>query len=68
MGELFDYTPTELLKAINDINVKHESLKLEIINHSIEIDDIEEIIKNKLTVLDELEKTYIILIEEINNR
>jgi len=68
MEDLSKYTPTELLKIINDNNAKHEVIKQEIINHTVEIDDLEKLINKKIAILDELEKNYITLIEEMNNR
>jgi len=68
MEDLSKYTPTELLKMINDTKVKHDSLKQEIINHTIEVDELEKTINIKLENLTEIEKNYIKLIEEINNR
>jgi len=68
MNKLEQYTTTELLKYINDINIEHEKIKKEIINNTIEIDVIEEKINNKLKSLTEIENNYIILIEEFNKR
>jgi hypothetical protein len=68
MEDLTQYTPTELLKIINDNNAKHEAIKQEIINHTIEIDNIETLINEKIIILDELEKNYVILIEEMDRR
>ena len=68
MEDLTKYTPTELLKLINDNNAKHESIKQEIIVHTVEIDNIETKINEKIKQLDELEKNYIILIEEMDKR
>lgn len=68
MEDLTKYTPTELLKMINDVKAKHDALKQEIIDHTIEVDEIEKKINDKLEVLTEIEKNYVELIEEINNR
>jgi uncharacterized coiled-coil DUF342 family protein len=68
MKELSAYTAIELLKYINDIKSKHDTLKDEIIQHTNEIDDIEKIINDKLDKIKELEDEYIILIDEFNNR
>ena len=54
MENLEQYTPIELLKILNDVKSEHDKLKIEI------LDD--------LILLGELEKNYIELIEEINNR
>lgn len=68
MEDYKKYTPIELNKMINDVKEKHDTLKQEIITHTIEIDDLEKKINEKILVIDELEKTYIELIEEITSR
>jgi len=68
MEDLTQYTPTQLLKMVNDTNTKHEQLKAEVITHTFEIDGLEVLINNKLKLIAELEKNYIDLIEEMNNR
>ena len=68
MEDLSKYTPTELLKMINDTNVRYDRIKEEIIKHTYEIDDIEKKINDKVVILDELEKKYIAMIEEMNCR
>ena len=68
MENLSGCTPTELLKMVNDVQARHESLKQEIINHTIEIDELDKKVNQKIVMLDELEKNYIALIEEISNR
>lgn len=68
MEDLNKYTPTELLKMINDSNIEHERIKTEIINHTIEVDELEIKINQKIETLNELEKNYVILVEELNNR
>ena len=68
MEDLTKYTATELLKMINYINISHNLLKEELINHTFELDEIEKKINSKITILNEIEKNYIDLIEEINNR
>lgn len=68
MEELNMLTPTELLKICNDIVAKHDSLKQEIINLSYEADELENKIKRKLDELNDLEKKYVTIIEEMNKR
>ena len=68
MENLSKYTPTELLKMVNDVTTRHDALKQEIINHTIEADELEKKINEKLTILDELEKNYVDLMEELNKR
>ena len=61
MEDLKKLTPTELLKLANDTSKLHQELKEEIIQKTYEVD---EMVK-KLT---ELEKRYVEIIEEVNNR
>lgn len=68
MEDLTKYTPTELLKMSNDIAAKHDALKKDIISDSILADDIQKRINEKLKQLDELEKGYVAIVEELNNR
>jgi len=68
MEDLSKYTPTELLKLINDVKIKHEILRQEIINHTLEVDELERIINEKLEILTEFEKNYVVLIEEMNKK
>jgi uncharacterized protein YlxW (UPF0749 family) len=68
MEDYSNYTLIELNKMINDIQQKHEQLKGEIVNHSYEIENIERIVNDKLEILNNLEKKYIALIEEITKR
>jgi len=68
MEDLGKYTPTELLKLINDVKLKHDTLKQEIINHTFEVDELEKKINEKIAKLDELEKNYVKLIEQIEKK
>lgn len=68
MENLSGHTSTELLKMINDNKAKHDILKQEIIDYTYQVDELERIINNKLNELTEIEKNYIILIDELNNR
>jgi len=68
MEDLKKYTPIELNKMINDVKEKHDSLKQEVIAHTIEIDSLEKVINEKILVISQLEKNYIELIEEITSR
>ena len=68
MENLLSYSPTELLKLINDSKLEHDKLKQEIIDYTYEVDELEKIINQKLDNLVVIEKTYIELIEELNNR
>jgi uncharacterized coiled-coil DUF342 family protein len=68
MEDLKKYTPTELLKFINETKDSHDSLKEEIISDTYKMDELELLINSKINELDKLEKKYIALIEEISNR
>ena len=75
MNDFINYTPTELLKMINDSKVEHDRLKQEIIDQTIELDNLEAILNEKIVIVNEkiqimtdVEKKYILLIEELNNR
>ena len=68
MENLSKYTPTELLKFVNETEKEHIDLKEEIIIHTHEVEKLEKIINEKLNKLVQLEEKYIKLVEEINNR
>jgi hypothetical protein len=68
MNDYKNKTTTELLKLINDLKSNYDILKQEIIDHSVEIDEIEKIINEKIIKLTNFEKNYISLIEEFNKR
>lgn len=75
MKNLTDYSSTELLKLINDIKSNHDILRKELIDYSYEIDELEKMINEKINIanaklneLTELEKNYILLIEEMSKR
>jgi septal ring factor EnvC (AmiA/AmiB activator) len=66
--ELSQYTPTELLKTINDTKTEHEKVKDEIIADTHRLDEVEKSLNSKIDLLTELEKKYVLLIEEMENR
>jgi len=66
MNELDKYTPTELLKLSDDVVKQHNQIKIEIINLTKEIDNIEIKIKDKINELEALEKLYSDILKEIN--
>lgn len=75
MENLEKYTPTDLLKIINDTEKEHNRLKEETVNYTIELDELEntinvkiQLINNNIQKISELEKKYVDLIEELNNR
>jgi hypothetical protein len=53
---------------INDCKAKHDTLKQEIIDMTYEIDVLEEKINARIDILSKIEKNYVVLIEELNNR
>jgi uncharacterized coiled-coil DUF342 family protein len=65
MEDYSKYTPIELLKIGNDIKTKHDALKQEIVDYSFQIEELEKLINEKLVLLDELEKNYVVIIEKI---
>ena len=68
MEDLSKYTPTQLLKMVNDTKAKHETLKGEIVEHTNDFDSLVVKINEKLEILSQVEKHYIELIEELNNK
>ncbi len=68
MEDLTKHTPTELLKMINDVKTRHDVLKQEVINHTVEVDELTKKINEKIESLTELEKNYVELIEEMSKR
>ena len=65
MENLDKYTPIELQKIGNDIKVKHDLLKEEIIKDTYDIENLEKQINEKVNLLDELEKNYVKIIEKL---
>lgn len=68
MEELSKYTPIELNKMLIDVKAAHEALKKELIDHTYELDELQNKINEKIASLDEAEKFYVALIEEISKR
>ena len=68
MENLSKYTPIELNKMLNDIKLKHDKLKQEIINYTYEAEELEKKINEKIKVLTETENLYVLLIEEMEKR
>lgn len=63
-----DLTATQLLKHINDCQNLHEKTKTEMVDILFEIEALEHSINEKSQILTYLEKQYVELIEELNNR
>ncbi len=68
MEDLTNLTPTELLKRINDTKNRHEALKKEIVDCTVQVDELEKKINDKIAELVDAEKFYITLIEEMEKR
>jgi septal ring factor EnvC (AmiA/AmiB activator) len=68
MENLSKYTPIELNKMLNDIKLKHDTLKQEIINCTYDAEELEKKINEKIKVLTEIENSYVLLIEEMEKR
>ena len=68
MEDLSLYTPTELLKLINENKDKHEAKKKEIIEILGEIEKWEKLVNENLSKLGDIENKYVSLIEELNKR
>jgi hypothetical protein len=68
MEDLSKNTPIELNKMLNDIKIKHDTLKHEIINYTYEAEELEKKINEKIKILTETENSYVLLIEEMEKR
>jgi hypothetical protein len=68
MSEFKEHTLTELLKLANDAKKMHDDLKEEIISDSKVMDDLNAKINEKIELLSFIEKNYVNIIEELNNR
>lgn len=63
MENLSGYTRTELQVMGNDIKLRHDKLKNEIITDTYEMEEIEKRINEKIAKMQELEKEYVEIIE-----
>jgi uncharacterized coiled-coil DUF342 family protein len=61
-------TQIELLKKMNDIKKEHDALKQEIIDDTVQFDEFEKKINEKINRLQELEKNYVAVIEEMEKK
>jgi len=68
MSQFKEHTLTELLKLANDAKAMHDDLKEQIINDSKVIDDLTAKINEKIDLLNYIEKNYVEIIEELDNR
>lgn len=62
------YTPTELLKLVNDTNTEHSRIKNDILLLADNLDEIQNQINVKINELNDVENLYKLLAEELNNR
>ena len=65
MENLSGYTRTELQVMGNDIKLKHDRLKSEIISDTYKMEEIEKRINEKVAEMQELEKKYVEIIEKL---
>jgi hypothetical protein len=68
MENLSIYTPTELLKLINDTKDKHEFLKKELLEILVELEKWDALANEKIEKITEHENKYVLLIEEMSKR
>lgn len=68
MENLKKYTPTELLKKIQDTKKDHDKIKEEIIQDTYKIEELEEFLEEKINKLNEIENLYVKIIEEFESR
>jgi len=65
MKDINKYTAIELQKIGNDVKAEHDVLKKEIINHTYEMEELENKINSKIKILEDLEKKYVMIIEKL---
>jgi septal ring factor EnvC (AmiA/AmiB activator) len=65
MKDLDKYTAIQLQKMGNDIKAQHDALKKEIIDHTYEMQELEDKINVKIKNLEDLEKKYVMIIEKL---
>lgn len=63
-----ELTDTQLLHEINEAKKWHEAIKKEIFDLTTEIEEKENVVNEKLTFLENIEKKYVDLMKEITNR
>jgi len=68
MEDLSKYTPTELLKLINDTKGEHEKLKGKLKEDTYTLDELEKSMNEKIERMSELEQLYVLIIEEFEMR
>lgn len=68
MKNLSGHTATQLLKMVNDVKARYDLLKKEVIDLTFESEVIEKKINERLVILEELEKNYVELMEEMSKR
>lgn len=59
---------TELLREIDKCKERHETIKKEIIEITIDIEEKEKIVNSKLEYLENTEKIYVGLLQEMTTR
>lgn len=66
--EYSELSMIELTNLINQVKLKHDNIKENILAMVNQVEELENIINNDLIKLREFEDQYIKLIEELNNR
>jgi len=68
MDNLKDYSETQLLKFINDAERDHNEKKQDIRNVLDEYKEVEDRLNNEMDILSDIEKRYVQLMVELNER
>ena len=68
MNEFEKYTPTELLKLINDLDIEHKKLKEVIITNTDKIIELQDNVNDDLKTLTIIEELYAKISTELTER
>ena len=68
MNEFEKYTPTELLKIINDLDAEHKKLKKAIITNADKIIELQDNVNDDLKTLAIIEELYVKISTELTER
>jgi hypothetical protein len=68
MSQFKEHTLTELLKLANDAKTMHDDIKQQIIDDTKIIDELTVKVNGKIDLLTFIEKNYVQIIDELNNR
>lgn len=67
MENINELTPIELQKLGNDIKLKHDMLKQDIITLTHQMEELENILKEKAETLQDYERQYVEIVEKLIN-